>query len=617
MPADLIEQISAKLDVTSTHTERTRITVDVGMVHRPFITHCEQRETEQPFVWTDGSMMTFDGRLDNREDLQRALGLSERETCSIPDLVLEAYRRLGADGLRLMIGDFVFALWDARRSELVLCTDSIGLRVLYYHVSPDYVCWSSRSRALLDALSLPAEIDEAYVAAYLANQPPQASPFREIEMVGGAHVVIATRDRIQKKKYWAIDPDHELRYRTDSEYEAHFRDVFGRAVECRLQADAPVFCELSGGLDSSAITCVADVVAGRGGSTRDVRTISYVFGRGSSSDESIYISAVEAQLGRAGLHLDVADCPLLAPLPASFRTDYPTTAALFLARWDQVTTEMQRIGARVLLTGMGGDQVFRSEPFTGMGAADYLAGGKLGGLVRHCSEWAQVTGEPFVNVLWKGGLRPLLPVRLRARLPGGTRHARWLNSAFVRRTHLEERMLEMPDDIGFSRPSSRHLYGYMRRAVRAYATDVCHSSGYYEMRYPFLDRRVVEFAMALPLEQKVRPAESRSIVRRALRGVVPQRILDRRTKSGPDEALLNALEREWPRVAPLFRASRVAEYGFVDGIALQAALQRARHGFVENGSQLFRIISLEFWLRSLEEPAPVPAPGAPALALNS
>jgi hypothetical protein len=169
-------------------------------------------------------------------------------------------------------------------------------------------------------------------------------------------------------------------------------------------------------------------------------------------------------------------------------------------------------------------------------------------------------------------------------------------------------MLEMPDDVGFAKPSARHLYGYMRRAIRAYATDVCHSVGYYEMRYPFLDRRVVEFAMALPLAKKVRPAESRSIVRRALRHCVPQRILERQTKAGPDEALLRALDQEWMRLAPFFQDPRVADHGYVDGNALRLALDRARHGFVENGSQLFRIISLELWLRGLDTP-PAAGPG--------
>ena len=123
------------------------------------------------------------------------------------------------------------------------------------------------------------------------------------------------------------------------------------------------------------------------------------------------------------------------------------------------------------------------------------------------------------------------------------------------------------------------------------------------MRYPYLDRRLLEFGLALPLEQKLRPHESRSIVRRALRGRVPASVLERRTKAGPTEAFQRAMVRERQWLSQLFAEPRLAEIGVIDAGIFRTSLERARHGLVSHPAQMHRTVSLELWLRSLEPAA--------------
>src|SRR5260370_19080705 len=124
--------------------------------------------------------------------------------------------------------------------------------------------------------------------------------------------------------------------------------------------------------------------------------------------------------------------------------------------------------------------------------------------------------------------------------------------------------------------------------------------GCIEATHPYVHRPLVEFLQAIPFEQKVRPAETRSLMRRALRGSVPEKILKRRSKRGPDEALFRAVAREWPQLQPMFENARCCARGYVNAEALQAALARVRHGCGLFSFALIQTLSLEFWLRALE-----------------
>jgi len=121
-----------------------------------------------------------------------------------------------------------------------------------------------------------------------------------------------------------------------------------------------------------------------------------------------------------------------------------------------------------------------------------------------------------------------------------------------------------------------------------------------EVSHPYLHRPLVEFLQAIPVEQRVRPGETRSLMRRALSNLLPGKILKRQGKKGPEEALFRAVAREWPRLQPIFKNARVCAAGYIDAEALHAALDRARHGCETHSFALIQTISLEFWLRSLE-----------------
>jgi asparagine synthase (glutamine-hydrolysing) len=137
--------------------------------------------------------------------------------------------------------------------------------------------------------------------------------------------------------------------------------------------------------------------------------------------------------------------------------------------------------------------------------------------------------------------------------------------------------------------------------VQAIAAANVQEWGCVEISYPFLHRPLVEFLQAVPVGQSVRPGESRSLLRRALRNVLPEKVAKRRGKQGPDEALNRALAREWPRLQAIFKDARVCAHGYMNSEELLASLDRARYGAEQNTYALLKTIALELWLRSFEQ----------------
>ncbi len=607
----VLASMSRGLEQMGPDGERIKFSASVGMLFRPFHTDRESRQTNQPAVAPDGCMLSFDGRLDNPTEVRRDLAGSAPAGTTV-DLVLAVYRRWGIEGFARLVGDFALALWDPEARRLVLCTDSLGRRPLYYRVTPEHVFWSSWCRPLREATGMPMELDDEYVASYLMNRVTDHSPFRGISLLLGGHALIVEGAREELVRYWSFDSSNEITYSTDGEYEHHFNALFEEAVACRLTSDGPVFCELSGGVDSSTIVCVADRLEKRGAmAAPGLHTVSYVFDSSPGADERTYIQVAEEQMGRRGLHMSEDQYPLLTALPASFAPDLPTNQICFLPRQDQLAREMDRLGSRVVLSGIGGDQMFWSEPPAGLPLADLLSQRRLPELARQCGEWSRVLRWPFLKTLWLGACQPLLPRRLQGWGRDFNPVGEWLDPGFTTRLGFQGRILGAVEEHGYRLPSTAMQAGFLRNTMRIFALERCLSQGYLDVRYPYLDRRLVEFALAIPLEQKVRPGETRSIVRRAFRGTMADRLRNRTTKSGPAEAVNRALIREWPRLSALLSEPRLSEYGFVDRDAFRTALMRARHGLGTNLAQLQRTISLELWLRTLDRNRDPRGPGDP------
>src|SRR5437588_11593966 len=185
------------------------------------------------------------------------------------------------------------------------------MRCLYYSFERNHVTWSSILDPLVEFADRAFKICEEYVAGWFAYFPDaHLTPYQGVYAVPPASFVVLKpgKNALDQTvtRYWEFDSRKRIRYRTDAEYEEHFRTVFAQAVGRRLRSDRPVLAELSGGMDSSSIVCMADIVIARGeAETPRLDTISYYDDSNAVLDERPYFTNDDLKRGRVGYHIDL------------------------------------------------------------------------------------------------------------------------------------------------------------------------------------------------------------------------------------------------------------------------------------------------------------------------
>ena len=574
----------------------------VGMIYRAFHTNAESRRERQPLLSRSGHLLGWDGRLDNRDELLPLLRNELRSDWTDVALVFAAYQKWSTDFLARLIGDFALSLWDPFAKTLLLARDPFGVRPLYYFRGHDEFIWSSTLGSLLALPAIEIEVNDEYVAGCLALYPePASTPYRNITSVEPGQLVTITQREIQKRRFWRPAEHDEIRYAKDEQYEERFRDLFREAVSCRLRSDRPIWSELSGGLDSSSIVLMADRIhADERNAAVPIETLSFVDDPSVTFFDRRFIEVVENSRGHEGVHVDGGGRWISLAAPEDRLIATPLTSVCVAELHKRVWQSMNDAGARVLLSGLGGDQVTWSNLEPGPELSDLLVARKPGSLHRRLQVWSEATHVPYVQLLWQEVMLPFLPRAVRARFQKQIELSSWLDQEFVKRTRIAERLVLPDDPFDFRLPSRRIQSSRIWYIVMNVARGEYWEHAAYEKTYPFLHRPLVEFLMNVPIAQKLRPDETRSLMRRALKDLLPQKILERRSKGTTGEALCRGLANEWQRIKPLLADSRLAQRGYVDARELVQALDRARHGMEFNISSLLQALALEVWLRSLE-----------------
>jgi asparagine synthase (glutamine-hydrolysing) len=583
------------------------VTTDsLGFCYQAFNTNREARLERQPLVARDGRVLAADVRIDNREELFAATHDTLAGAFTDADCLMAAHSRWGAKFPFRVVGEYAFALYDPRERRLILCRDHVGARPLYYHRNNDRLIVSSQLAPLVDLFGISRDLEEEYVAGCMSRGPRVGlTPYKHIHAVKPSHILTVTESGpVSEDRYWQLEPRREIRFRSDEEYEEAFRYHVRQAVQAPLRTDRPVMIELSGGLDSSTVACVAaESLRNQLTQTDRFDTVSYVYDESPTSDESKFINCVEERLGQTGIHVRDEDSSFLPPLEADLNVVMPNPMVCSFNYHAALCRLMEETGARVLLTGIGGDQILGAsyDPYPLL--ADLLLTWKPKALHRELRLWSQTLDKPYISLLWQKTIVPVLPRPVQAWCKRDTtnRLPAWFNAEFVARTKLRERQLPTPDPFGFRLPSdvdrSRSYLSVIKSVSPCYRRELaCLDSS-----HPFVHRPLVEFLQAIPFEQFLRPRENRSLMRRALSKVLPEKIARRKTKGDPSEGLARAIAREASMVRSYLTDARVCAYGFMDSAPLFAAIERAKHGLEQHAGALLLTISLEFWLRAIEK----------------
>ena len=518
----------------------------------------EEEKTERlpRFDAASGLAVTATARLDARDALCEALGLPRRDWARLPDsgLILKSYGRWGRACPEHLLGDYAFALWDARQETLFCARDHIGARPFYYAHAGGRFVFASDIDAVLAAAGVSGELDEAAVATRLtwgARTLGARTCYRAVRRLLPGHALSVERGAVRLDRWWRPEETPPAPPASDDALAEACLALLSEAVRDRLRDARSVGVHLSGGLDSSGVA----VLAARELRRRE-RPAPPAFawhpppGRGAlGAAEAAEYGAIEAV--RRQEDLQVFHCPPEARDVVAFlrrdgtRDDDDGT----LVHEEVVQRAAAGQGVEVLLSGWGGDE---GISFNGRGYyPQLLRSGRVGRLWRELRERSR---RPLAALVAEAALPLVFPGAAGAarRLRRGERpfrkNATFIHPEFARRVH------PLPAESGPPRAGVRdrqvHLLqrGHLSRRMEGWAASGAHHG--IEYRYPLLDRRVLELALGLPAEQFRRGRWSRWLMRRALDPVLPPEVCWNADKRDPSrlEPLRDAVAEALPTV---------------------------------------------------------------------
>jgi len=599
---------------------------NVSICYRPFHTTKESHYEIQPYIARSGHVLTWDGRLDNRAELVSELPHRLPTNSPDVDVVATAFEVWGTNCFAKLIGDWAVSIWDPNHNALLLAKDIIGTRHLYYASDHDQVVWSTLLDPLVRFAGKTLAVNEEYIAGWFSFFPAvHLTPYVGIHAVSPSSYVILGPGKRLLCKYWDFDPARRIRYRADLEYKEHFRTLFAKAVQRRLRSDRQVLAELSGGIDSSCIVSVADLLIAQGiEETPRLDTISWYGNANEIDDDRPYFTKLEKQRGRTGFHIDLSCLALTDsqdPLPPEFDdalfapTPFPTRRHAHLSK--QYAMYLRSHGHRVVLSGQGGEEATSGSPLAPVPELqDFLKTAQIFSFISQLNAWTRQVKKSRIRLfsdVIQGFLRPVSPVSASRHM----RPATWFDRDFVRRNRAALSGYPTRVRVFGTPPSFQHSMSGLNDIVRrALAYFDLQSEPLRDLRYPYLDRDFLEFMYAIPPGQVVRLGQGRSLLRRALVGIVPEEILNRTKPAG---------RRFHAKQAVPWASGLTSDCSFSSSIGVihqhrfEEAIGKAHRGEQVPLGRLRRTVTLEAWLRHLAHHGVLMAhhPGKPAAATRN
>lgn len=491
-----------------------------------------------------GDVITASVRLDNRDELFEALDLPPSEWAQMPDsrILLEAYHRWGEACADRLFGDWVFAIWNARKRRLFVARDHHGNTGLYYYADSRGFAFASSLKGLLALPEVPQRPDPLTIAQILVAWTAQGAPtcYEGILRLPPAHAMIVTPDGMKIERYWHLERTPDLRLKTDDDYVEAFLEVYAEAVRCRLRCSAPVGISMSGGLDSGSVAALAARELGKRGenltafSSVPIAPVEGLFHRG-IADERPFIDATARFIGNIDLnYVEARDVSPVAAIEQELLIhEQPVHGAGNVYWINALMAEARDQGLGALLTGQGGNGTVSwlggpRPPLLG-----YLLRGQWGTFRQKMRAWQQATERSLWEGVKRQVIRPLAAPLRQRQLRSQAKSSPWLensalNSALAHELDLSRRMAEAGHDPMFSQtvdPVEKQS-----RIIKPGRNSVGHlwfetgAAFGLEVRDPTFDPRVISFCWSIPQSQYVHEFQDRWLIRRATAGLLPEKV---------------------------------------------------------------------------------------------
>ncbi len=561
---------------------------------------------QQPIYTEDGdSLIVFNGEIYNYLEIKKELeSCGHRfKTNSDTETILLAYRQFGAKCLEKLRGMFAFAIWNKRDESLFVARDRVGKKPLFYALTEkgNFV-FGSELKVLLTHGEIKREIDYAALDAFVTfgYVPEEFCIFKNVQKLAPAHFLIFKDGEIRTEKYWDFRYSKPENLKSEEEYAEKLRELIKESVKIRLISEVPLGAFLSGGVDSSTIVGMMSQI-----SEKPVKTFSIGFNE-DTFDELKYARIAAGHFNTE--HHEFVVTPDLIEIVDELAWHFDEPFADPSALPTFMVSKMARDFVTVVLSGDGGDELFA-------GYTRYVTDKKRSGLEKLPASIRQNLLKPLSETLPHGakGKNYLYNISLEAidRYIDSVSHFGKLSKKSL---YSKSFLANRNGDFGKSEALFRAI---AERVSTGNATDnllYLDSKTYLpgdiltkvdrmsmatslEARVPLLDHKLIEFVTNIPAELKLKGLETKYIFRRAVRGIVPDAILDR-PKQGfgvPINEWINLQLRD--KIHETLSSNKALQRGYFDAKYIKILLDEHASKRRDHSYALWILYMLELWHR--------------------
>jgi asparagine synthase (glutamine-hydrolysing) len=519
-----------------------------GLGHAMFNISPESFADKMPYYDAEsGLAITAVVRLDNRHELMKELDVATTGIAlSDSILILKAYQKWGENCPSRLLGDFAFVIVDIKKRLVFLATDHLGRTPLYYYKNAHLFLFASEIKGILACpdVSIRINMEKIAMLADLGRilRNTDSTYFSEVMKMPAASTILIKNDKVKMHSYWKPKNPKPLRFKDEKEFVTTFQDVFAESVKTRLRSTYPVAALCSGGLDSSAITSMAAKILAS--ENKRLCAFAAVLPReyvGTGTDEREYIDAFK-NFENITLHY-ISD-EQRGPFDNLERLVWSGESPLLTSRHYQYSAfamHAKELGCRIILDGVGGE--FGPSSYGDGIFAEWFLHGNWLRLVRELRARSVVEGRSIKGLIRSELIRPFVPSFFARRRPRFD-FQQLYNTSPIRESfftkYCGDNVINGSFDYKLIWPRPNHRQNQLRDL--SLLMGIGGGSGYYvgyenvDLRYPFIDKRLIEFCLAAPSQFKIQNGYKRNMIRLGMKGILPDKLRFRISKNpfGPD-----------------------------------------------------------------------------------
>jgi len=553
-----------------------------------------------------GLVITADARIDNREELAAMLGIEDMEYVSDSYFILKAYQEWGEKCPDNLLGDFAFAIWDKNNKTLFCARDHMGVKPFYYYLSDKIFYFATEPKALLHSVENINKLNKNKIAEHLVGifLDREKTFYENIIRLPAAHILKLDLYKVKKNKYWEFYRDKEIQLDSDEDYVKSFLEIFRTAVQCRSRTAFPIGSLLSGGLDSSSIVCNAEKIIRENGDP-PLKTFSAIFEEVPECDEQFYIKKILKGCDLEPYFINVDQISLFSDVDdILWHLDEPLNGHNHYIIW-HLFRYAQKKNIRVIFDGHGGDNtIIYNERFL---MDHFFSLHWRKGIVELIkrSENIQVN---FFMIFFRSFLLPITPiffVKVLSLFPfniGMIEKFDLLSKSLIQETNIIKRYYQQKLRPYKAARKTNDFHRYIINSGNLQyfleLKDKLAAANTMEARYPFYDKRLIEFCLALPHNQINASGWDRIIMRHAMKDILPSEVQWRKKKSSFDPNFRRRIMLEKQDIYNI-----LFKEGLLNNKCFNInSIHKLYNDYITKGKnivRLWRVLSLVFWLHHI------------------